>query len=332
MKKNSFPGNVEILIVGPNPAWQKTLVFRRLVKGEVNRAIERQEAAGGKGIHTLSACRRLTQHSLLFQFAGGDAGRRLTEDLQQRQLSHLTVSIEDETRICNTLLDLEDNSMTELIEPSPQVAEKEIRQARQKLASLLPSVSVLTLCGTMPRGINTTFYSKLIENCRQHAWIVVDSYRELGPVLQQAPHMLKINRRELTSMTGDNNPDEAAKSLFQQFSILWIAVTAGENNASFYSRNNKWIYTLPKIEQVINPIGAGDTATGILAAELSELNLSPASCTSYSSKNYNCLSAALATSFRRALAAASASCLNTRPAAFDFEKAAEIQAQITMKN
>ena len=65
----------KIAVLGPNPAWQKTLFFKNFIRGAVNRARRMEELPSGKGINF---CRALKCHgraeSLLIQFCGGENG------------------------------------------------------------------------------------------------------------------------------------------------------------------------------------------------------------------------------------------------------------------
>jgi sugar/nucleoside kinase (ribokinase family) len=71
--------------------------------------------------------------------------------------------------------------------------------------------------------------------------------------------------------------------------------------------------TLPPLEDLVNPIGAGDTVTAMLAHGLLS-GLDPRDAAA------------------KALAAAAASCLNVLPAVWDEHDAARIEANLTWSN
>ena len=71
-------------------------------------------------------------------------------------------------------------------------------------------------------------------------------------------------------------------------------------------------YTIPRLEQVINPIGCGDTASAVWLSEI-------VSGTEYSE------------AFRYALGCASANCLTAFPGNFVMDDALALAAQITIQ-
>ena len=75
-----------IAVLGPNPAWQKTLFFDRFAYGKINRAKEMQQFPAGKGINF---CRAAACHSRavgrLVQFTGGENGGEETSSRPLRE-------------------------------------------------------------------------------------------------------------------------------------------------------------------------------------------------------------------------------------------------------
>ena len=72
-----------IVVLGPNPAWQKTLFFKELITGEVNRAYAMNSFPSGKGINFARASSVWGKnHTLLLQFAGGYTGKLICDGLE----------------------------------------------------------------------------------------------------------------------------------------------------------------------------------------------------------------------------------------------------------
>lgn len=131
--EQNFPRR--ILALGPNPAWQKTLFFNELHPGEVNRAHAMKSFASGKGINFCRAARNWGNKNVeLLQFAGGITGSDLCSYLEDEGIPNHTVMIAEATRTCYTCLSI-DQPMTELIEPSPLISEKEICQYHDLLSA-----------------------------------------------------------------------------------------------------------------------------------------------------------------------------------------------------
>lgn len=126
----------KLVAVGPNPAWQKTLFFERFRENGINRAREMQAFPAGKGINF---CRAVRCHGRaegrLIQFAGGDTGRRVCEELAREGMPAWTVETGAATRTCNTCLCESTRTMTEIIEPSYAATTPEV----ENCSAILPT-------------------------------------------------------------------------------------------------------------------------------------------------------------------------------------------------
>jgi len=95
-----------ILVVGLSPAWQRTLVFEEIIPGKVNRATGLTETASGKGVNVARVASILGADVKLLTIAGGRRGQLLKAQLKRQGLNARVVSVNAETRICQTLLHL----------------------------------------------------------------------------------------------------------------------------------------------------------------------------------------------------------------------------------
>ena len=152
-----------ILAVGANPAWQKVLQFSDLRKNSVNRADRMWSFASGKGVNFARAAKVWMRAGVeLLQFAGGDNGKLLLDDLAKEELKVKTIAVNSPTRCCITCLSDKDNSMTELIEPSQVPGDREVNAALEYIAETMPQMSAMALCGQLPGTMNIDFYLNLI--------------------------------------------------------------------------------------------------------------------------------------------------------------------------
>lgn len=299
----------KILVSGLNPAWQKILTFERFRPGEVNRAATSSAMASGKGINFARAATTWGRcETTLFQFAGGDTGKLLTDSLDMEKISHITAQTDSPTRVCTTLISKADSTTTELIEPSAEIPARTVSQLLDSALEKLPSCDALAICGTYPPGVKQDFYAALAaEAKRQKKFILLDSFMNVEQTLKAGVSLLKINLEELLKLTDRKNPSDALKLCIDKYGLEMIAVTNGSGKALCYDGRNAFMLTPPHIKQVVNPIGAGDTCSAVLLSEL--LCGTP-----------------LADAFQVGLAAASASCLTGYCAFFDKDTAIQLAA------
>ena len=297
-----------ILVCGPNPSWQKTLVFDEFRPCEVNRAKERDCRASGKGVNFARAVRTWgSARPVVYHFSGGVNGHDLEDWMKAEGIESAGTEIKGETRCCTTVLCRKTSSMTELIEPSPAVAPDEADHLRRRILNALPGADALALCGTLPNGPLDDFYPGLAaEAVRAGKPVLVDSVAHLHKTLAAGVQYLKINSGELLSMTGASAPEAAALALLDRFPLQCAAITDGPDQAFIARRDAVHRISIPPIPGVRNPIGAGDVCSGVMLSEL-------------------LAGSGPLEAFTAGLAAACASCLTQYAAEFDRAEALRIR-------
>lgn len=302
-----------VLVMGSNPAWQKTLRFGTLLPGGVNRATEKQEYASGKGINFARATdRHGAARAWLVQFAGGANGDRLEAELRRENLRFHSIRTPGETRCCITCRDAASGETTELIEPSAPVPADGVRAMLDFLREQAPAAAGLAISGTLPDGTDPALYDEAIAVAGRHRLpVLIDAWRDIAAVLDRAtPLVLKINGEELCRLTAAADAAAALQAFRQRWGRHRLGLTDGPHPAYYWDGACFWQYRIPPLPALVNPIGAGDTASAVLFAELLQGGTGPEP-------------------FRTALAAASANCLSPCGGDFDHALLQRLRADIT---
>lgn len=277
-----------ILVVGPNPAWQKVMILGALQPGQVNRASQSLSMASGKGMNTAKVLKRLGHEVSLLQIVGGANGRRCLEGCAKLGIESLHVEVPEETRQCITLADGRGET-TEIIEP--------FRLGRpgasEALLALLPaeaeSFDAVALCGTVPDGAGSGLYAAVLDRMRPRI-SVIDAWQGLSAETLAKANCVKMNRGEYTDLGKRLGAGGVGEALF--------LLTAGSGEACVLRQDKAEARILPaSLGSVANPIGAGDTVTAGLIHFLLE-------------------GLPIAEAFRRGLAMGSASCIKFQPAEY----------------
>lgn len=303
-----------ILVCGPNPAWQKTLVFDEFIPREVNRALERDCRASGKGVNFARAVRTWgTAVPVVYQFVGGMNGRNLEAWLRREGIEFVSREIADETRCCTTVLCRKNACMTELIEPSPSVTPDDVDFLKKQILPALPDADALALCGTLPNGPLDGFYATLVKEA-VHAGkpVLMDSVAFFDETLAAGVQHLKINSGELLTVTGASDPEAAALGLLNRFPLQSAAITDGPDKAFIAWQGAVHRISIPPISGVCNPLGAGDVCSGVMLSEL-------------------LTGATPVEAFVAGLAAACASCLTQYAAEFDRAETLRIRGEMRIE-
>lgn len=307
----------KILVSGANPAWQKVLQFADLKAGKVNRAQNALFFASGKGINFARAVRNHARAEVeVVQFLAGASGRRIADELDGEGILHDEVWLDNgDTRTCCTCINLAAQEMTELIEPSPVLADKDIKDFYQRISSKIPFCDAFAICGTMPSNAPEDIYLDLtLAALKNDKFVLADTIFNLTPILEASENkvLLKINVDELAEYTKITDAPEALAVLDKKYDLACGAITDGPNKAYLLFENDIYEYELPDLAEIVNAIGCGDTASAVLLSEF------------LYSRN-------AVESFRIALGSASANCLSLKCAEFDTAFAAEYASNIKIR-
>lgn len=313
IREDSTIGRPPILAIGLNPVWQKSLIFEHFHPEQVNRARTMYLTPGGKGIHFAIAANRMSPGSAaVAHFLGGEPGRRINRALADLGVPQNIVQIAADTRGCTTILCETTHTMTELIEPSPTILPPEVASMRDHLAETLQGRKAIALCGTYPPGIGPELYAWLAE-AKDQMLLLLDGYRGVGETLATGKvDLLKINLDELRSMMRIEDPIAAGHACVGRYGLRWLAITDGPRPARLFGAAGDWLITLPQLEHLVNPIGAGDTTGAVMLSRLLE-------------------GADPADAFAWGLAAASASCLHIQGGYFSPADMDDLHAAMSIR-
>jgi 1-phosphofructokinase family hexose kinase len=269
------------LSLGTTPTIQQTMIFRKVVPDEVNRAAEVRRASAGKPVNVGRVLHTLGEPAIVCVPLGGDTGRFIAEELTAYGVQIDAVPAPHPTRTCVTVIDRNDGTVTELVEEHAAISQ-EIRAAMLgRLQSHLPNCRSLVLSGTLAPGAGEDFYA---ECCRLAAGlpIVLDAKGEsLMRALPQRPMIVKPNRAELAATMGiDPNDDDALRRAMVELvhrGAQWAIITMGKRGAMISDGKSFWKMDAIKVP-AISPIGSGDAFSAGLASAVAAGRDVPDAC------------------------------------------------------
>jgi len=264
----------KVLVVGLNPALQRTLWFDKFKVGQVNRCSKVRYSVGGKGTNVARVLGQLGVSCKMLTFLGGTNGDRVKCLLPEEGILHKAIFCQHQTRICSTLLDQSDGSQTELVEEGVTVSNEEAEEMWQLFVNELTQCSYVVIAGSTPPGVATDLYSKMITLAnRKDKKTILDAQRDLlMKNLSAHPWIAKPNLAELKAALGNSSPLNSAFDLADEL------VKRGARNA-IVSQGEKGVWVTgdvkaqvrPPRQKTINAIGSGDAMTaGIIAYDLQD--------------------------------------------------------------
>ncbi len=297
-----------LLVLSLSSVWERGVFFPRFSLGAVNRAAEHWEYPAGKGTNLCRAVRCLRDsdvQTILLTTAGGLRGQRFLEACRDEGLFFHGISCRGETRVCTNIL-VAGQSMTEMVEESPPLSPEEQEKFLTALEQTLPDADGVALAGNFPPETPGEFPRRIAQMVAARGLpLFLDHWRHFPVMAQECPKRLtlKINAEELRKLTGVQEIPRAMEELCQRYPGLTLGVTDGAADGWLLGPGmaRPEAFSIPRVENPVNPLGAGDTASGVFFAQLLD---------GKTAKD----------AFQNALQAASLSCLTRIAGEFDNEQ------------
>lgn len=229
-----------------------------------------RKTAGGKGLNVSRVLHLLEADVCSTGIIGGQLGGYIQKELDKDKMNHHFLEIDQESRNCLAIL--HNGKQTEILESGPVIDQQTQDDFLELFQKLLKEADILTISGSLPKGIPANFYSQLIELAasKQIPTILDCSGQALKESLsgKTKPTVIKPNHHELGALIGEelaeNNEDIYQALQHPIFNgVELILVSMGAKGAFVKYKNDYYSLTIPKIN-VVNPVGSGDsTVAGI---------------------------------------------------------------------
>ena len=264
-----------IVTVTMNAALDRTLTVPNFQPGQRHRASGWLMLAGGKGINIARALKRLDVPVVATGLAGGRTGAAIVSELTREGILNDFVAIADESRTSTAVVDPTGGSYTEINEWGPDVADQELDLLLEKLRYLTRGADGVVFAGSLPRGVDESFYAEAIRELnRRGLQTVLDAEGEpLRRGTLAEPFLVSPNEREAEGLVGqefhdsqdfvhalDHIADLGARNVLITLSSGCYALVREEREPIRYHAST------PRIEPV-SPVGSGDVLlAGFIAA------------------------------------------------------------------
>jgi tagatose 6-phosphate kinase len=205
----------------------------------------------------------------LVGFAGGSNGQLLEQMLDTQGVEYQHVTVEGETRICQTLVEAGNPETTELVEEMPPLGAHEWEKMAERFKSLDLS-GMVAISGKLPAGAPVDAYAQIVEMvAEQGGQAILDAQGDpMLLALEYKPHIVKINDTELFEAVGGNDLMESCRRLIQRGARA-VLITRGSRSA-YYLGENQAFELIPPEVKAINAVGSGDAVTAGLAVALND--------------------------------------------------------------
>jgi 1-phosphofructokinase/tagatose 6-phosphate kinase len=309
-----------IVTVTLNAAIDRTLTVPNFQLGHRHRASQGLTLAGGKGINVARALKRLDVPVVATGLAGGRTGTRIVEELTSEAILNDFVRIADESRTSSAVVDPTAGTYTEINEWGPHVEPDELAMLLEKISYLARGADMVVFAGTLPRGVEDSFYAEAIRDLnRRNVPAVLDSE---GPPLrlgvEAEAFLVTPNQREAEGLVGQEFGDDEdytmALDRIADMGARNVLITSDTRSFGLFRADRKrtsFRADAPDVEPV-SAVGSGDVLlAAFLAARLAEKPLEEA--------------------LRAAVAAGAASTLEVGAGRFEPREASKLQSSVDVR-
>lgn len=255
-----------ILTVTMNPAIDTRYQLDKLIIDDVNR-VTPQKTAGGKGLNVSRVLLQLKDDVVATGLLGGHMGAYMKELMDEDGVPNDFVPTKGETRICLNIL--HEGNQTELLESGPEIASEELEAFTVKFRELAAKADVVTISGSLPRGIDAGYYAELVKIAEDaDAKVLLDtSGASLDAALESdvKPELVKPNLTEINGLLGTNYTTEDVDALREALAadkrfadIPWVVVSMGAAGSVGFHNGRAFRAKTPNIPAV-NATGSGDS-------------------------------------------------------------------------
>jgi len=265
-----------IISVTMNPSVDISYRLDEFKLNGVNRVENVLKTAGGKGLNVARVVHLLNSPVVATGILGGTIGDFIESQLQLDGISHDFLKTKQESRNCIAIL--HGGNQTEILEAGPTFSKQEEIQFLQHYSKLLEKGEVVTISGSLPKGLEESLYSQMILLAKQQQIpVILDcSEKMMKHVLdfQEArPLAIKPNIDELNELLDLKISVDDLEGLRKAIShpcfngIEWVLVSLGEKGAFIKYLDEYYIARIPTVP-VVNPVGSGDSVVAGLAVAI----------------------------------------------------------------
>jgi 1-phosphofructokinase family hexose kinase len=251
-----------IITLTVNPSVDRNVFVDRLVFEDRAYILSRSDSAGGRGINASSVLHSFGAKTLAIAVSGGANGERFEKLLAKSSFPVKLVRIGREIRTNFTVTDRQGLAV-KMNEPGPRITPEELKSIEKTVDSRLDTAAWLMLCGSIPPGVSSDFYTKLIRRARDRkvkTLLDTDGDALLHGV-EAAPTVVTPNQPEAERLL---NRALITRAHFIEAATRIKAMGAESVLLSLGSRGvvavneSQLLEVLPPRIDAVSPLGAGD--------------------------------------------------------------------------
>jgi 1-phosphofructokinase family hexose kinase len=262
-----------MLIINPNPCFDRTLTLGNFARGAVMRGESAILTAGGKGINVARVVRALKERATIAVLIGEQDVQVYKKLLKDEGAEYIATTHPGIVRVATIIFESDNPTSTIINERGSEVSAKDWSAFVAEIAKNVKSGEIVSCMGSFPNGINQKSIQELVEVIHSVGGkIIFDSSPEflnfalaagvdiVSPNLDEAESLLQGKSADL--FTGDltnaqERSEKAAKALLEKGATVAFVTTGAAGVAVATQSSLDFVHGV-KIN-LVSAVGAGDS-------------------------------------------------------------------------
>ena len=251
-----------ILNICPNPSIDCTVELEQLNVGRLNRIANKTVTYSGKALNSAIGISRLGGDSYATGFMYENDGNLFVQRLDNEGVKNTFVWNKGSVRINYKVVDKR-SMLTEINDIGEEVSIEKQRELLALVSNLSKNASVVVISGSLPKGVDNSYYSDLLKAVNVSAKKIVDTEGEkLLSSLACGVYMAKPNLTELegvvkAKLTTRQDMIKACQKLID-LGCQNVLLSLGRDGA-IYTNGSTSYYCKSASVAVNSTVGAGDS-------------------------------------------------------------------------
>lgn len=254
-----------------NPSLDLSCDVDRVVPEEKLRCSEPVAQPGGGGLNVSRAIARLGGESSAVWACGGTSGARIGHKLESEGIHSVPVKIAAETRQNLSVYEQASTLQFRFGFPGARMTDAELDACIDALREL-GEPDYLVLSGSLPPGVDPTFYQRVTLAVKRARVVVDTSGEALKHVVRGRAWLIKPNLRELAELAGEELVDDqdivrTSRRLLDDGHAEVVVTSLGAAGVMLVSPDRVEAVRSPTVP-IRSKVGAGDSTVGGLVLAL----------------------------------------------------------------
>lgn len=265
-----------IHLICPNPAIDRTILINNFKSSLPNRPTEIREFPGGKSFNVAYAIKQenpraeICVHTIL----GGYSGEYLRELAKERKIDLIETKVNQNTRLCNIIVDIENNTIYPIYEKGLQLTDEILDTFGNNIIENVKENDIIIFSGSLMKGMPDNYIAEISKKItKKQVKILIDtSGKPLVEAYHSNPFLIKINDEEILDLFPKkefHTIDDYVQVLKESANIPYFIVTLGAKGVVAKMMEDYFYIKANKVDAK-NPVASGDFFLGILTNALLE--------------------------------------------------------------